>query len=152
MQVSVAEKKDLLAILTLQKACYIEEARRYNDYSIAPLTQSIDDIQIEYESSIFLKIDKAGEILGSVRIKLENDTCKIGRLIVDQKLRNKGFGKMLMHAAESYFQAARRFELFTGHLSIKNLSFYQKLGYQQYGKAIVNQDLTLVYLEKLISK
>ena len=49
---------------------------------------------------------------------------------------------------EAVFSKADRFELFTGHKSDRNLHLYQKLGYCTFRKKIVNEKLTLVYLEK----
>jgi heat shock protein HspQ len=47
---------DLEYILKLQKLAYISEAKLYNDYSIEPLKQTIDDIINEYEKGIVLKV------------------------------------------------------------------------------------------------
>lgn len=40
-----ADYKDLPIILEIQKTAFLEEAKFYNDYKIAPLTQSLDEIQ-----------------------------------------------------------------------------------------------------------
>ena len=42
---STADRTDLEQILHLQKCSYLSEAEIYNDYSIKPLTQKIDDIK-----------------------------------------------------------------------------------------------------------
>ena len=149
MKISIAKKKDLKAILELQKACYIEEAELYDDFSIPPLTQTIESIELDYKKEKILKVESDGKIIGSVRGFLESNTCKIGRLIVDKKFRNQGLGKQLMNQIESEFDNVNRFELFTGHKSIRNLSLYNKLGYSEFRKQRINKNLELVFLEKM---
>jgi ribosomal protein S18 acetylase RimI-like enzyme len=67
--------------------------------------------------------------VGSVRGRLEGDTCHIGRLVVHPRLQRRGIGARLMREIEGRFPKARRYELFTGHLSEGNLRLYRRLGY-----------------------
>jgi len=55
-----------------------------------------------------------------------------------------------MGAIENRFAGqAGRYELFTGHLSERNLYLYeQKLGYRRVRTAKVSENLTLVFLQK----
>ncbi|MGY6650476.1 GNAT family N-acetyltransferase [Wenyingzhuangia sp. IMCC45574] len=149
MKISIAEKKDLKAILALQKACYMEEAVLYNDYTIPPLTDTLESIEQNYKNEKILKIECDGKLVGSVRGILELNTCKIGRLIVHTNYRNKGLGTKLMNQIESEFDNVNRFELFTGHKSIRNLSLYKKLGYSEFRKQRISENLELVFLEKM---
>jgi len=148
MIIEKAEMKDLEEILTLQKLAYISEAELYNDYSIAPLTQTLESINEDFGKMTILKAVEEGKIIGSVRAFEENGVCHIGRLIVHPAFQNRGIGKMLMREIEGYFPACRRFSLFTGKRSVKNLSIYGKLGYRPVREEQVNEKLTLVYLDK----
>ncbi|PRX57217.1 GNAT family N-acetyltransferase [Flagellimonas meridianipacifica] len=148
MEIKVAKIEDLGQILDLQKACYLEEAELYDDFEIPPLTQTLHSIKTDFEKEKFLKIESDGKIIGSVRGFLEKETCKIGRLIVDENFRNKGLGRLLMKEIESKFDSAERFELFTGHKSGRNLSLYNKLGYSEFQKKRINEKLELIFLEK----
>lgn len=145
--VSVATKNDLEDILGLQKLTYQENAIRYNDFTISPLTQSIEGLEEEAESSIILKVVENGKIIGSVRAFEKDGSCYIGRLIVHPGFQNRGIGKKLMKAIEKCFEGTR-FELFTGHLDEKNLYFYEKLGYKRFREENISDALRLVYLEK----
>lgn len=149
MKVLIAEKKDLKAILDLQKACYLEEAELYNDFLIPPLIQTLESITFEYIKGIILKIESNGRIVGSVRGIADSKTCKIGKLIVDKEFRHQGLGTKLTSAIERLFKHVRRFELFTGHKSVRNLSLYQKLGYKEFKRESVNDKLEFVFLEKM---
>lgn len=57
---------------------------------------------------------------------------------------------MLMHAIETAFESVKRFELFTGSKSEKNLRLYEKLGYIVFKTVEVNSNLSMVYMEKYI--
>lgn len=148
MKIEKANTKDLPAILALQKKCYLSEAEIYNDFTIPPLTQTLQSIEEDFSHQTFFKVVSNGEIIGSVRALVDNDTCKIGRLIVDNTFQNQGIGKRLMSKIESHFSHVRRFELFTGHKSIKNVSFYKKLGYTAYDHKVINTGLSLIFMEK----
>jgi len=153
MIVEQAKVEDAEEILKLQKLAYQSEAEIYNDYSIPPLIQSIEEIEAEFEHQIFLKasVDN-GKITGSVRAYESQGTCFIGRLIVHPDFQNKGIGTSLMHEMERRFGQAGRFELFTGHLSKRNIYLYQKLGYRTFKREKVNENLELVYMEKCNDK
>jgi GNAT superfamily N-acetyltransferase len=88
-------------------------------------------------------------IAGSVRAYLSEGTCFVGRLIVHPELQNQGIGTRLMNEIEHLFSHAARFELFTGHLSERNLYLYNKLGYRPFKRERITDALTLVYLEKV---
>jgi ribosomal protein S18 acetylase RimI-like enzyme len=150
VNISKAAIDDLKEILQLQKQAYLSEAELYNDYNIKPLTQSLDDLKQDFLKQIFLKavIDNNTTIVGSVRAYQQKDAVFIGRLAVKPDYQNKGIGAKLMISIEEIFESARRFELFTGHKSIRNIYLYQKLGYREFKRMYVNDSLTMVYLEK----
>ena len=149
VEVLKANKNDIKTILLLQKDCYISEAELYNDYSIPPLQQDLKSLETEFDNSIILKCVINGEIIGSVRGYKADDTSYIGRLIVKKDFQNKGYGRLLVESIESMFKDCKRFELFTGHKSHKNLYLYNKLGYKEFKKKVLNKNLTIIYLEKI---
>ena len=151
MIIEQAEIEDAKAILDLQHLAYQSEAKIYNDYGIAPLTQDLAGIRADFERRLFLKTAIEGRIIGSVRAHLVQGTCFIGRLIVHPDFQNRGIGACLMRAVEARFPEAGRFELFTGHRSERNLYLYRKLGYRVFSEEKVSSGLTLKYLEKLAS-
>jgi ribosomal protein S18 acetylase RimI-like enzyme len=148
MIVERATVKDAAEILTLQKLAYRDEAAIYNDYSIPPLIQTLEELETDFDRQLFLKATDAGRILASVRAHIEHGTCFIGRLIVHPDVQNQGIGSRLMREIEERFPQASRFELFTGDRSARNLHLYRKLGYRPCRTQQLTDRLTLVFLEK----
>lgn len=139
---------DAEEILALQKLAYQCEAELYDDPSIPPLTQTLEQMKADYETNTILKAVDGDRIIGSVRAFLKEGTCCIGRLIVHPDCQNRGLGSRLMNAIEEAFPQAARFELFTGHKSERNLYLYQKRGYRIFKTVPVNDRLSIVFLEK----
>ena len=148
MIVERANVEDVEEILALQKLAYQSEAMIYNDYTIPPLTQTLEEIMADFEKQVFLKVAVAGRIIGSVRVHVCEGTCFVGRLIVHPDFQNRGIGTMLLNGIEETFHDAERFELFTGSRSEKNLYLYQKQGYKMFRSEELTDKVSLVFLEK----
>ena len=142
-----AEAHDLPLILALQKLAYQSEAELVGDYSIPPLTQTVDSITDDFNNGTILKAVDNGEIIGSVRVHFSQNTLFIGRLIVSPSRQNQGIGTALLSAAEKMYPNAR-YELFTGDRSEKNLYLYIKNGYTEFKREPLNEDVNLVFLGK----
>lgn len=149
MNIVQATVADAATILGLQKLAYQSEARIYNDDKIPPLIQTAAQIEKEFAGTVFLKATaEDGRIVGSVRACERDGTCFIGRLIVHPDHQGRGIGTSLMREIESRFAHVKRFELFTGHKSERNLRFYRKLGYQAFEEEQATDSLRLVFLQK----
>jgi ribosomal protein S18 acetylase RimI-like enzyme len=142
---------DAEAILALQKQAYQSEAALYGDPSIPPLVQTIEEMREDLRTQVVVKAMDGERVVGSARAYERDGTTFIGRVIVSPALQGQGLGKRIMAAIEAEFPNARRFELFTGHLSTRNLRFYRTLGYQEYKTVAVSGTLSFVYLEKHVS-
>ena len=149
IEISDAKIEDLEDILTLQKIAYESEADIHDDYSIPPLHQTMNDITNEFQSHIFLKVIDQNKIVGSVRANEKNGTCYIGKLIVNPAYHNRGIGTKLLTEIEKRFKDIKRFELFTGYKSKKNLYIYYKIGYKEFRRENISDKLTLIFLEKI---
>lgn len=150
MEIIKAEIADAGKILEIQKIAYLSEARRYDDYEIPPLRQTLDEIKQEFATHVFLKAVIESELVGSVRGYQTNDSCHIGRLIVLPEHQNKGIGSALLKEIENHFGTTRRFELFTGAQSHENLRLYKRHGYNEFKKEQLKTKVFLVYMEKHI--
>ena len=149
--ITKAEEADLLAILELQYQAYQSEALLYEDYNIPPLKQTLAEIEKEYEEWTIYKAMINGNIIGSVRTMIKNETCFIGKLMVQPDYQNQGIGAKLMRTVEESLRNIKKIELFTGDKSTKNIYFYKKLGFNEFKTEKVNDNLSLVYLRKELS-
>jgi ribosomal protein S18 acetylase RimI-like enzyme len=148
MIIERASVEDAEEILALQKLAYQSEAAIYDDYTIPPLTQTLEEIRADFERQVFLKVSADRKIVGSVRAYEQGGTCFVGRLIVHPDFQNRGIGTRLLNGVEETFDDAERFELFTGSRSEKNLYLYQKVGYTVFRSEELTDKVSLVFLEK----
>ncbi|KRV50311.1 acetyltransferase [Wenjunlia vitaminophila] len=150
--ISPALEHEAESILKLQYLCYQSEAELYGDYSIEPLTQTLDELRAELATGYVLVARLGDEVIGSVRARVEEDgSAAIGKLIVHPRMRRHGLGGRLLKAIEARLAAERqatRYRLFTGHRSAQNLRLYRSLGYRPVGTAPAGRGLDLVTMEK----
>lgn len=148
MDIEAATRADLPRILAIQKEAYLSEAALYDDYSIPPLRQTLQEISAEFDHKRFFKAVIDGAIVGSVRAALAGDTCSVERLIVDPKFQRRGIGSALLAHVEAAFPSARRFELFTGSKSARNIALYERHGYVRFREQPLSLAVTLIYMQK----
>ena len=149
-EITTSDKSDAAEILGLQRIAYQSEAEIYNDFSIQPLTQTLEQVAAEFDGTVILKAVVDGKIIGSVRAYEKDNTAYVGKLMVLPEYQNQGVGKRLLSAIEATFQG-KRFELFTGFRSEKNMAVYHKSGYRVFKTEEITPDLTFVYMEKMQS-
>ncbi|MBN1812194.1 MAG: GNAT family N-acetyltransferase [Anaerolineae bacterium] len=149
MLIDLAHLDDAQDILELQKLAYQSEAALYDDYSIPPLTQTLEQMQADMRQQVVFNAVLDGKNVGSVRGYLRRGTCYIGRLIVHPNLQNQGIGQALLSTIEKHFHLAHRFELFTGDRSERNLYLYTKCGYTVFRSEQLTGKTTIVFLEKV---
>jgi ribosomal protein S18 acetylase RimI-like enzyme len=147
--ITLAQLDDAPVILDLQRLAYQSEAALNDDFTIPPLTQTLPEIETDFQQQVYLKAVRAGTIVGAVRGYEQNGTCYVGRLIVHPDCQNRGIGTQLLKVIEAHFNTAQRYELFTSENSARNLFLYQKLGYRPFRTAKLSEKVILVYLEKI---
>lgn len=148
VEIIVAELTDAEEIIGLQRLAYQSEAKLYNDWSLPALTQTADSLHQEFESSVILKAIINNKIIGSVRAKIEEGVCKIGRLIVSPEFQGQGIGSRLLKQIEKMHVNANYFELFTGSKSIGNIRLYEKHGYAASRTRALSDTVTIIFLVK----
>lgn len=147
--ISKALKTDLKEILELQYLAYQSEAALFGNKDIPPLKETIEEVEEEYQKGLILKMtDPNGVIIGSVRAYEDGGTVYIGKLMVHPDHRRKGYGKMLLSEMEKYFPG-RRYELFTSTRSVDNIRLYESVGYREFDRKKIDEELEFVYMEKV---
>jgi tRNA (guanine37-N1)-methyltransferase len=122
--------------LTLQRACWVQEALANDDLAGIPaLRESLDDVHEWMRAWSTWVVRSEGRLVGAVRGRLEDDTAgpvwAIGRVMVAPDLQGRGLGRLLLAHIEGVAPAeARSYRLFTGARSTDNLRMYKKAGYR----------------------
>lgn len=143
------EERDLHAVLSLQKAAFMEVAKQMDNYGIPPLLQTIQDVRNDFDTCIILKYTSSeNQLVGSIRGNVYGgNSCHIGKLVVHPDFQNQGVGKALMYEIEKYFTSCRKFTLFTGEETPNTLYLYTKVGYHVVYKKKID-GINLIYMEK----
>lgn len=148
--ISKANMDDLQEILNLQYLAYQSEAALFGNKDIPPLKQTLDEVIEEYHKGIILKlVDTDNLIIGSIRAWEMKGIVYVGKLMVHPDYRHRGYGTKLLRRIEEYYPQ-KRYELFTSTRSIDNIRQYQKMGYQEFDRRRVDDQLEFVYMEKIV--
>jgi GNAT superfamily N-acetyltransferase len=148
MIIGRAVTADAPEILALQKIVYQNEAEMYDDWSLAPLKQTLEEMRKDFETHIFIKAVVGGKIIGSVRGTMDAGTARLSRLIVHPYFWKQGIGTRLVQEAEDNFPRAARFETFTGQKSRHTMEPYQRLGYVPVRQEKVSEQRDRVYFAR----
>lgn len=158
-----AEEKDAPEILALQKIAYQSEAELYGDNSVPELEQTLEELRKDFANGpsgtaasqdkpspekVVLKAVVNGKIIGSIRGQCENGTARLRQLIVHPYFQRRGIGQQLVVAGEEAFPSAKRFEVFTGSKSERNIRQFRKLGYQEFKTEQATPAITWIYMQK----
>ncbi len=146
-QIELAEENDMEDILEVQKKAFMSEAERLQNSDLAPLTQSLENLQQEALKKTVLKCSRNGQVIGSVRAGADEEgICHIGRLVVLPSESNQGIGQQLMTQIEAIFKDCLAYEIFTAADSSRTIHLYGKLGYRITDH--VTMDVEMVIMRK----
>jgi tRNA (guanine37-N1)-methyltransferase len=132
MMVRLATPADAGELLTLQLACWVEEARVNDSLDIPALQEDLADVQDWLAEWTTFVVHAGPRLVGAVRCRLDGEVWDIGRLMVAPDLRGRGLGRWLLeHAERTAAPGATRVSLFTGAHSEANLRMYRRAGYRR---------------------
>lgn len=129
-----AVPSDAPELLTLQRACWVQEALANPGVHIPALHESLDDVRAWMDEWDTYVVRRAGRLVAAVRGRLDGDddsAWDIGRIMVAPDLQGQGLGKALLEHIEAVAPArATSYVLFTGAGSERNLRMYKKAGFR----------------------
>lgn len=127
-----ARPGDAGELLTLQRACWVQEALANDSLGGIPaLHESLADVQAWMTTWSTWVVRSAGRLVGAVRGRLAGQAWDIGRVMVAPDLQGRGLGRALLAHIEAVADpVATSYVLFTGARSVDNIRMYKKAGYR----------------------
>jgi len=152
MKIEIATLKDLPEIMNLQLLAFQSVAEEL-DWPDAPnMHETLAHALEEFPHYTTLKLtDDYGNLIGSVRGKVDDDSLYIGRLMVLPEKQGQGYGSTLIREIER-LMPHRRAWLNTCEQLKGNVRLYERHGFRVFGHERINDHLTRVFMEKLSRK
>jgi len=154
VELTVIRPEDCPELLVLQRCCWVQEAILNDTLDIPALHETLEDVRDWAKTWSVWVLRQDHRLVGAVRARLEGDCWELGRLMVAPDLAGRGFGRLLLEHAEAQAPPeARRFALFTGARSTRNITLYQRAGYRLIDPPdAVGHIAGAVYLEKAVTQ
>ncbi|MFT4008516.1 MAG: tRNA (guanosine(37)-N1)-methyltransferase TrmD [Nocardioidaceae bacterium] len=134
LQIVPAVPADAGEILTLQRACWVQEALANDLLDLPPLRETLDDVRAGIDRWATYVVRHEKRLVGSVRGRLEGTAWEIGRIMVAPDFQGRGLGRALLeHICAVAPAPATSYRLFTGARSTDNLRMYKKSGFSVRG-------------------
>lgn len=131
MEITDARPEDCPELLVLQRCCWVQEALLNDTLDIPALHETLEDLRDWVKTWSVWTVREGPRLVGGVRARLDGDRWELGRLMVAPDLAGRGLGRRLLAHAEAQAPAeARKFVLFTGARSARNIAMYQRAGYR----------------------
>jgi GNAT superfamily N-acetyltransferase len=125
-----ASDADVAELLVLQRCCWVSEAIFNQTLAIPALHEDLETVRTWVEEMNVWTLRQGPRLVAAVRAHQEGQRWEIGRLMVAPDMQGAGLGRWLLEYAESQAPASvRRFDLFTGAQSERNVRMYRAAGY-----------------------
>ncbi|WP_090013063.1 GNAT family N-acetyltransferase [Lentzea albidocapillata] len=138
--------------MTVQRAAYLDEARRYGAWDLPPLVETLDEIRrhLGDGTPAFGAFDGA-RLVGSVRSRVDGERMEVARLAVAPDVQGGGVGRRLLEAISERAPAQVRVVwLFTGAESDGNIGFYESAGFVRVSEHLDAVGIRCVTLEQKV--
>jgi tRNA (guanine37-N1)-methyltransferase len=149
VELRTAVQADAGEVLTLSRACWLDEGRAHDTFEIPALGEDLEAVRRGLREWSTWVLRSEGRLVGSVRARQEADRWEVGRLMVAPDLQGRGLGSALLrHAEDMAPPEVTAYELFTGARSVDNLRMYRRAGYHVVERSHYG-DVPTVRLRKL---
>ena len=134
-ELRLAVPSDAGELLTLQRACWLQEQQANPGVIIPALQEDLADVQAWIPKWTTLVLRVGGRLVGAARGRREGETWDVGRVMAAPDLQGRGLGRFLLAAIEEAApEEVTGYVLFTGALSERNIRMYKKAGYRLLGE------------------
>ncbi|MGH1565380.1 GNAT family N-acetyltransferase [Mumia sp. DW29H23] len=141
----LGEGDDVAELLVLQRCCWVDEAHANDTLALAPLHETLADVQAWVKTWTVWTVRRQGRLVGAVRARAVGSTWEIGRLMVAPDQAGNGIGSWLLGIAEQHApEGTTTVELFTGKQSRRNIALYERAGFQLTAASTTPDDAVLL--------
>ncbi len=144
---SVLNNQQAKAILALQKRSYEVEASIIRSRQIPPLQETL--LHLQQSKEIFLGYYIEDTLAGVISFKVLGKELDIYRLFIDPAHFKQGIAQKLLTFVEKNYSATK-ISVSTASKNMPAICLYQKKGFVVIRTTKINDELTLVHLEKVI--
>ncbi|MEU7481602.1 GNAT family N-acetyltransferase [Lentzea sp. NPDC042327] len=139
-------------VMTVQRAAYLVEARRYGAWDLPPLVETLAQVRDHISSGQpALGAFDGHRLVGSVRGNVDGDRMEVARLFVAPDQQGRGIGRKLLDAAAGAAPSGVDvLWLFTGARSEENIRLYESAGFVKISERVDGLGITLVTLERKV--
>lgn len=125
------ERQHAGEVLTVQRAAYLIEAKRYAMWELPPLVETVEEIEHHISSGMPAVGAWLGHrLVGSVRGKVDGERMEVARLSVAPDMGGRGIGRKLLEAMTALTpDSVEVVWLFTGGESANSLALYESAGF-----------------------
>ncbi|USX52418.1 GNAT family N-acetyltransferase [Lentzea sp. HUAS12] len=139
-------------VMTVQRAAYLREARRYGAWDLPPLVETLEEVRRHLaDGTPALGAFDGTRLVGSVRSRVDGDRMEVARLSVAPDVQGGGVGRRLLEAISGRApETVRVVWLFTGAESDANIRFYESAGFVRAGEHLDATGIACVTLEQKV--
>lgn len=149
IEIRAATERDYGAILTLQRAAFVDEARIYNTPFVPSLDETLEGLTSRMNDSTSWIAELDGRIVGAVSLRNYRDGGPdVERLMVAPDCRGAGISSLLLAALEKHAadEGHPQIQLIVGDLAVDNREIYRHLGWtEQYSHRLQGADHVLLH-------
>ncbi len=148
-----AELDDVEALVKAEIAAFHHDSVLYPQVEIGgpPGYDSPDVMRRHIRRNGCYKIMEDEQIIGGMVVYVKNTQhCHLDLIFIAPDYHNRGIGQQAMRFLEETYPQATRWTLDTPVWAVRNIYFYEKLGYVKTGE-FDDGDITLIAFEKHIS-
>uniref|UniRef100_UPI00403F8C85 GNAT family N-acetyltransferase n=1 Tax=Candidatus Enterococcus willemsii TaxID=1857215 RepID=UPI00403F8C85 len=152
MQLIPVKENELADVLIIQKQAFQKLYDTYQDDQTSPYTQTLERLQEKYQqSNNYFFFIVTNEIIGYIRVVIENNHARIAPIAVLPDKENQGFGSQALQLVEQTFPTINIWQLSTISQEKKLVHFYRKAGYiQQENTNKIQENMTITFFTKEI--
>lgn len=142
-----ATEADAAQLMDVQNRAFYPDLLKYGE--CPGYLENVEEMLDRISRDFFYKILDGPRIVGGLKVKKRSEThYHLTMLCVDPECHNMGIGTKALEYIERTFPDARFWTLITPKDNLRNVHFYEKMGFKNAAERKHSDRLTLIRFEK----